>query len=90
MIEFILELESIGLLNPTTVRHEDKVLTTQGLDVKTLSDLWKWYFHIPPYCKIILEVPTKLYYSMRQNTVASHKSVQELFMEQDIYIREKK
>ena len=90
MIEFVLELECIGLHNPTTVRHENRILTTQGLDIETLSNLWKWYFHIPSYYKIVLEMSSRDFRATQQRSLPGIKNVQELFYEQGIVCKEKK
>lgn len=75
----ILYLKSYGLLNPTEVSDEDRKWVTQGLDVNTLSELWKWYFNIPTFAKIELRVPSSLYQSMKHRTAIGYRSVKELF-----------
>ena len=89
MKEFIIECEKLGLFAPTRVKHNDIVLETQGLTIKELCELWKWYFKIPPFEKIVLIVDKKLYNSIQQKSLLDMKSVSALFYENDIEVREK-
>lgn len=79
-----IKAEKIAYHNPTRVVCDGKVIETQQLDIKTLCDLWKWYFSIPPFEKVELLCDTKLYNSLRQRILSSNKSVIELFEEQGI------
>lgn len=79
-----IKAERIGLHTPTRVVCNCKVLETQGLDLKTLCDLWKWYFKIPPFEKVELECETRIYRSLWQNPLGSFKSMIDLFAEQGI------
>lgn len=84
-MDFIIKSEHLGLHTPTTVYADNRVLTTQGLDIQTLCDLWKWYFHIPPFAKIKLVMTEKEYNATLQRPLASTLSVQELLQRQGIY-----
>lgn len=76
-------LKRYGLHNPTEVEYGDKILVTNQLDIKSTCDLWKWYFGLRCYERIPLYVVSKRdYNSMGQRTLASVKSVKELFYEQ--------
>ena len=83
-----IKAETIAFNNPTRVSCNGKVLETQRLDMKTLCDLWKWYFEIPPFEKVELVCDTRLYNSLKQRT--SFKSAVDLFEEQGVYVKEKK
>lgn len=83
-----IKAEKIAYCNPTRVVCNNKVLETQQLDIKTLCDLWKWYFQIPPFEKVELICETRLYNSLRQRTLSSTKSIIDLFGEQGIKVVE--
>lgn len=86
----IIELEKIGLHNPTRVNYKGRVLETQGLSIKDLCDLWKWYYCCPPFDKIYLVTnDDRLYMSLRQRTFASQKSLIDLFAEQGVYVKKR-
>lgn len=75
-------LKRYGLYNPTEVEYGEKILVTNQLDIKSTCDLWKWYFGLRCYERIPLYVENKRdYYSMEQKTLATVKSVKELFYE---------
>lgn len=81
-------LKRIGLYNPTEVEYGNKILVTQGLDIESLTDLWKWYFNLKCFSKIALYVANKKdFNSMEQKTLTSVKSVKELFEEQGFDIK---
>lgn len=83
-----IKAETIAFNNPTRVSCNGKVLETQGLGIKTLCDLWKWYFNIPPFEKVQLLCDTRLYNSLKQPPISSIKSVIDLFYEQGIKVVE--
>ena len=86
----IIELEKFGLRNPTRVKCNGKVLETQGLPLKDLCDLWKWYYCCPPFDKIYLVTnEDRLYMSLRQRIFASQKSIIELLAEQGVYVKKR-
>lgn len=80
----ILNCKDFGFVKETEVSHNGRRLVTQGLDVETLCDLWKWYFNIPICEKISLIVNKKLFYAAEQSPLSSVKSVKELFKEQGV------
>lgn len=84
----IIKCKRLGIINPTEVEANNKILVTQGLSIEDLSRLWKWYYNIPPYEPIYLEMPTKLYNSVHQRNDIPCKNVAELFAEQDIKVVE--
>ena len=83
-----IKAEKIAYCNTTRVVCNNKVLETQQLNIKTLCDLWKWYFQIPPFEKVELICETRLYNSLRQPTLSSTKSIIDLFREQGIKVVE--
>lgn len=81
-------LKRYGLYNPTEVEYGDKILVTNQLDVKSLCDLWKWYFNLECYKKIPLYVLNeKDFNSMQQSNNLNIKNVYELFEEQGFDIK---
>lgn len=84
----IIKCKRLGIVNPTEVEVNNKILVTQGLSIEELSKLWKWYYNIPPYEPIYLAMPTKLYNSVHQRNNISCKNVAELFAEQGIKVVE--
>lgn len=78
-----LYLKSYGLINPTEISDGNRKLITQGLDVRTLCNLWKWYFNIFPFTKIELKMSSSLYQSMKQRISNEYKSVEEIFKQND-------
>ena len=81
-------LKKIGLYNPTEVEYGEKILVTNQLDVKTLCNLWRWYFNLKCYDKIPLYVLNeKDFYSMQQHGLRDAKSVYELFEEQGFDVK---
>lgn len=87
----IIELEKIGLLNPTRVKCNGRVLETQGLSVEQLVDLWRNYYDIPSYTIIYLR-PTndKLFNSLYFTSKYNKKPLAELFREQYVYVIRKR
>lgn len=86
----IIELEKIGLQNPTRVKCNGRVLETQGLSIEQMVSLWKAYYEIPPFVRIYLEpIDDKLYNSLYQKTISSQKSVADLFAEQGVCVKKR-
>lgn len=83
-----IKCKRLGIMNPTEVEANNKILVTQGLSIEQLSNLWKWYYNIPPYEPIYLAMPTKLYNSVHQRSITPCKSVAELFEERGIKVIE--
>lgn len=81
MNEKKLILKRIGLNNPTEVEYGSKILVTNELDIKSLCDLWKWYFHLEYYKKIDLYMNERDFNAAKQRTFAGAKSVVELFFD---------
>ena len=87
----IIELEKIGLHNPTRVNCNGRVLETQGLSIEELVSLWKAYYEIPPFVRIYLEpIDDKLYNSLYQKKISNQKSVMDLFEEQGVHVKKKR
>lgn len=81
-------LKSFGLYNPTEVEYGNKILVTNQIDVKSTCELWKWYFGLRCYERISLYIKNKRdYNSMEQKTLASVKSVKELFYENGFEVK---
>ena len=83
-----IKCKRLGIMNPTEVEANNKILVTQGLSIEQSSNLWKWYYNIPPYEPIYLAMPTKLYNSVHQRNKTACKNVAELFAEQGIKVIE--
>ena len=83
-----IKARTIAYHNPTRVECNGKTLETQRLDIKTLCELWKWYFEISPFEKVELVCNTRLYNSLKQTPLSSSKSMIELFEEQGIKVVE--
>lgn len=79
-----LDCKNYGLMKETEVSFDGRRLVTQGLDIQTLCRLWRWYYNIPPFEKIFLAVPKRLLWVTEQRTLASSKSIKELFEEQGV------
>lgn len=86
----IIKCKQYGLIKPTEVEANNKILVTQELSIEQLSELWKWYYNIPPYEPIYLAMPTSLYNSAHFRNYTSRKNVAELFYEQGIKVIEEK
>lgn len=84
----IIKCKTLGLINPTEVEVNNKILVTRGLSIEKLSKFWKRYYKIPPYEPIYLAMPKNLYNSVHQRAIPSCKSVAELFAEQGIKVVE--
>ena len=78
--------KKFGFIGETEVSFKERRLVTQGLDIKTVCSLWKWYYYIPPFEKIFLVVPKRVFFMTEQKTFATNKSVKELFKEQGVEI----
>lgn len=76
---------SIGLNKETEVIINKRRLVTQGLSIKQLCDLWKWYYGISPFEKIEpVFTHDKDYNAIQQRTLATCKSVKELLEEEGV------
>lgn len=74
--------KSIGLNIETEVVFGARRLVTQGLSIKQLCDLWKWYYNIPPFEKVELVFSVdKDYNAITQRALSGSKSVKEMLEE---------
>lgn len=74
---------SIGLNNETEVKFGSRRLVTQGLSIKQLCDLWKWYYYISPFEKVeVVFCHDKDYDAITQKTLSGSKSVKEMLEEE--------
>lgn len=82
-----LKCKNYGLLTNTEVENEEgRILVTNGLRIKQLVSLWRWYYNIAPWEQIQLIVCEDLYKSMRQRPLSSLRSVEELFYDENVRI----
>lgn len=79
-----LDCKNYGLTKETEVSFDGRRLVTQGLGIRTLCRLWRWYYNIPPFEQIFLAVPKRLFSASEQRTLSSSKSVKELFEQEGI------
>lgn len=82
----ILDCKNYGLMTETEVSCEGRRLVTQGLDIQTLVKLWRWYYNIPPFEKVFLAVPQRLYELSQSKTYIPMRSVREVFHNEGIEI----
>lgn len=82
-----IELEKIGLLNPTRVTCNGRVLETQGLGLEQLVSLWRYYYDIPLDTIIYLQpISDELFNSLYCTSKYNKKTLVELFREQKVYV----
>lgn len=80
-----LKCKNYGLITNTEVENEDgRILVTNGLDIDSLVRLWRWYYNIPFFEGIEVEVSKELYNSIKQKTACGIKSVEQLFYEKNV------
>lgn len=79
----VLKLQSVGLINPTVVEYEGKVLATNQLDIESTCNLWRCHFGFYPIEKIDLAMTKKNFSVIQQKTLSSVKSVYDLFYERN-------
>lgn len=85
----ILKCKNYGLLTNTEVENEDgRILVTNGLDIKQLVNLWRWYYNIPFFERITLYVHRDLYKASKQRPLSSINSVEELFFKENVVLEE--
>lgn len=76
---------SMGLNKETEVTSNERRLVTQGLSIKQLCDLWKWYYNIPPFEKVeLVFTHYKDFSAIQQRTFADCRSVKEMLEEEGI------
>lgn len=84
-----LKCKNFGLLTNTEVEDEDgRMLVTNGLDIQTLVALWRWYFRISYWERIDLIVSEKLHNAMKKKPMAIARSVEDLFYDNGVIIKE--
>lgn len=82
----VIELESIGLHNPTRVRCGNIALETQGMSIEDLPRLWRRVFQVCRFEPLTLVANDKLYYTLCQKPLSAKKSIVDLFMEQGVAV----
>lgn len=78
----VLKLQRVGLITPTLVEYDGKVLATNQLDIESTCNLWRCHFGFYPTEKIDLAMTKKEFSVIQQKTLSSVKSVYDLFYEQ--------
>ena len=81
-----LDLKRIGLNNPTEVEYEGKTLITVGLSIEQLVETWRDSFNLHD-CNIFLEMNEDTFNWAKEKWTDSEKSIEELFAEQDVFLR---
>lgn len=84
----VLKLQRVGLITPTVVEYEGRVLATNHLDVESTCNLWRVHFGFYPTEKVDIAMTKKQFSSIQQKTLSSVKSVYELFYERNFIPRE--
>lgn len=84
----VLKLQRVGLITPTVVEYEGKILATNHLDIESLCNLWRVHFGFYTTEKVDLAMTKKQFSSIQQKTLSSVKSVYELFYEHNFIPRE--
>lgn len=74
-----LYLRRIGLVTPTVVEYGNQILVTNQLDMEKTCNMWRWYFHLPAFGNIDLYMTRRDFVVTEQKTLASCKSVKEIF-----------
>lgn len=74
-----LYLRRIGLVTPTVVEYGSQILVTNQLDMEKTCNMWRWYFHLPAFGNIDLYMTRRDFVVTEQKTLASCKSVKEIF-----------
>ena len=83
----VLKLQRVGLITPTVVEYEGKVLATNHLDIESTCNLWRVHFGFYPTEKVDIAMIKKQFSSNQQKTLSSVKSVYELFYERNFIPR---
>ena len=83
----VLKLQRVGLITPTVVEYEGKVLATNHLDIESTCNLWRVHFGFYPTEKVDIAMIKKQFSSIQQKTLSSVKSVYELFYERNFIPR---
>lgn len=83
----VLKLQRVGLINPTVVEYDGKILATNQLDIESTCNLWRCHFGFYPTEKIDLAMTKKNFSVIQQKTLSSVKSVYDLFYERNFIPR---
>lgn len=83
----VLKLQRVGLITPTVVEYEGKVLATNHLDIENTCNLWRVHFGFYPTEKVDIAMTKKQFSSIQYTTLSSVKSVYELFYERNFIPR---
>lgn len=83
----VLKLQRVGLITPTVVEYEGKVLAANQLDIESICNLWRCHFGFYPTEKIDLAMTKKEFSVIQQKALSSVKSVYDLFYEQNFIPR---
>ena len=83
----VLKLQRVGLITPTVVEYEGKVLATNHLDIEDTCNLWRVYFGFYPTEKVDIAMAKKQFLSIQQKILPPTKSVYELFYERNFIPR---
>lgn len=83
----VLKLQRVGLITPTLVEYDGKVLATNQLDIESTCNLWRCHFGFYPTEKIDLAMTKKEFSVIQQKTLSSVKSVYDLFYEKNFIPR---
>lgn len=82
-----LKCKNYGLLTNTEVEDcEGRILVTNGLGIEDLVKLWRWYYNVPFFETIELEVSERLFNASKQRALKGVKSVQELLYDQKVIV----
>lgn len=84
MRDYTIDCKNFGFTKETEVSFKGRRLVTQGLDIRTLCRLWRWYYNIPPFEKIFLAVPKRLFSACGQRTLSASHSVKGHFEEERV------
>lgn len=76
-----LYLRRIGLIAPTVVEYGSQILVTNQLDMEKTCNMWRWYFQLPAFGNIDLYMTRHDFVVTEQKTLASCKSVKEIFLD---------
>lgn len=75
-------IEQIGFMRPTIVRFENKTIISIGLSITDMCRFWREEFEIYDNKVLLIFEKEKEFRPIWQRTLATSKSVQELFNEQ--------
>ena len=84
MRDYTIDCKNFRFTKDTEVSYKNRRLVTQGLDIEKLYTLWSWYYYIPPFEKISLVVPKRLYEACGQRTLSASLSVKEHFEKEGV------